>query len=230
MLAICALPLGCACAAAPLFAQPSPPPPARVPTRADILRGEYGPYRANNDLLFYHLDVRVDPEKKSISGKNTIRFKMLQDDTRIQLDLHAALNVDKILLGDDPAQVRARFRRRLRRLPRDARTPAAPTPSISTTPAIRVETGPLRRLSLSARIPPATPGSTPPAKASAPASGGPTRTSGATKSRAWRSASRSPTIWSTSPTESSSARPISATATRAGTGSCNTPSTTTTSR
>src|SRR2546427_5277759 len=69
------------------------------PTRADILRGEYGRYRANNDLLFYHLDVRVDPEKKSLSGKNTIRFRMLKDDTRIQLDLHAALKVDKILLG-----------------------------------------------------------------------------------------------------------------------------------
>ena len=84
-------------AAATLSAQPPAP---REPTRADILRGAYGPYRANNDLLFYHLDVRVDPEKKYLSGKNTIRFKMLQDATRIQLDLHAALNVDKILLGD----------------------------------------------------------------------------------------------------------------------------------
>jgi aminopeptidase N len=69
------------------------------PTHADILRGEYGRYRANNDLLFYHLDVRVDPEKKFLSGKNTIRFRMLQDDTRIQLDLHEALRVDRILLG-----------------------------------------------------------------------------------------------------------------------------------
>jgi aminopeptidase N len=88
------------CAAAPLPAQ-TPPAPA-TPTHADILRGEYGPYRANNDLLFYHLDIRVDPEKKFISGKNTIRFKMLQDGARIQLDLHSALNVDKILLGDTP--------------------------------------------------------------------------------------------------------------------------------
>jgi aminopeptidase N len=70
-----------------------------APTRADILRGAYGQYRANNDLLFYHLDVRVDPEKKFISGKNTIRFKMLKDDTRIQLDLQQPLNVDKILFG-----------------------------------------------------------------------------------------------------------------------------------
>ena len=76
---------------------PAPPAP-KVPTRADILRGEYGRYRANNDLLFYHLDIRVDPEKKFISGKNTIRFRMLKDDNRIQLDLHSALNVDKILL------------------------------------------------------------------------------------------------------------------------------------
>jgi aminopeptidase N len=44
--------------------------------------------------------VRVDPEKKTISGKNTIRFKMLKDDNRIQLDLHSALAVDKILLGE----------------------------------------------------------------------------------------------------------------------------------
>jgi aminopeptidase N len=75
---------------------------ASPPTRADILRGEYGRYRANNDLLFYHLDVRVDPARKFISGKNTIRFRMLQDDSRIQLDLDAALTVDKILLGPVP--------------------------------------------------------------------------------------------------------------------------------
>src|ERR1044072_5189966 len=63
-------------------------PAAPERARADILRGAYGPHRANNDLLFYHLDVRVDPEKKFLSGKNTIRFKMLKDDARIQLDLH----------------------------------------------------------------------------------------------------------------------------------------------
>src|SRR3954447_26365883 len=81
----------------------APTPPAlRPPTRADVLRGEYGRYRANNDLLSYHLDVRVDPAKKWIGGKNTIRFKMLQDDTRLQLDLYANLNVDKILLGTTP--------------------------------------------------------------------------------------------------------------------------------
>src|SRR5687767_13498977 len=64
-----------------------------------LLRGAYGPYRANNDLVYYHLDVRVDPEKKTIAGKNTIRFKMLRDGTRIQIDLRDILHVDKIVLG-----------------------------------------------------------------------------------------------------------------------------------
>jgi len=85
--------------AAPAYAQQ----PARaVPTRADVLRGEYGRYRANNDLLFYHLDIRVDPLAKTISGKNTIRFRMLAEDTRIQIDLYANLKVDKILFGPTP--------------------------------------------------------------------------------------------------------------------------------
>ena len=67
-----------------------------TPSRANQLRGEYGRYRANNDLLYYRLDVRVDPEKKFISGKTTVQFKMLADDTRIQLDLQEPLKVDKI--------------------------------------------------------------------------------------------------------------------------------------
>ncbi len=98
-------------AALPLAAQtaqqvdrPTQPAADTPPTRADILRGEYGRYRANNDLLFYHLDIRVDPDKQFLSGKNTIRFRMLQADTRIQLDLYANLNVDKILFHGRPLE------------------------------------------------------------------------------------------------------------------------------
>lgn len=85
------------CLVATLVAAQTPTP--RTPTRADILRGEYSQWRANNDLLSYDLDIRVDPDKKFISGKNTIRFKMLKPDTRIQLDLFANLKVDKVLHG-----------------------------------------------------------------------------------------------------------------------------------
>jgi aminopeptidase N len=103
MTALRLLPAAIALAAS--AAQTPSPPPAQTPsgpTRANILRGEYGRYRSNNDLLSYRLDVRVDPEQKSISGRNTIRFRMLADDTRIQLDLYANLAVDRILLGSTP--------------------------------------------------------------------------------------------------------------------------------
>jgi aminopeptidase N len=80
-------------------AETQKPPQLRPPTRADILRGQYDGHRANNDLLYYHLDIRVDPEQKLLSGKNTVRFRMLEDDTRIRLDLYANLTVERIMLG-----------------------------------------------------------------------------------------------------------------------------------
>lgn len=70
----------------------------RAPTPADIRRGEYGRYRANNDLRHYTLDVRVDPDAKTIAGSNAIRFTMLQDDTRIQLELYANFRIESITL------------------------------------------------------------------------------------------------------------------------------------
>jgi aminopeptidase N len=72
------------------------PDVVKVPTKDDLLRGSYGPYRANNDLLFYHLDVRVDPVAESIAGTNTIRFRMLEDGATIQLDLTPDLTTDSI--------------------------------------------------------------------------------------------------------------------------------------
>src|SRR5580698_11242162 len=94
------------CLSSSLYAQTSqptapaaPPPTVSEPTHADLLRGSYGPYRANNDLLFYRLDIRVDPEKKFISGSNEIRFKMLADGTRIQLELFPTLQIDKVEMG-----------------------------------------------------------------------------------------------------------------------------------
>ena len=46
----------------------------------------------------------MTPETKSIRGRNTIRFRMLRDDNRIQLDLNRDLNIDKILLGSKALQ------------------------------------------------------------------------------------------------------------------------------
>jgi aminopeptidase N len=73
-------------------------PPKAAFSEADKLQGSYGPYRANNDLLYYHLDVRVDPEKQFLTGKNSIRFRMLTAGRRIQLDLVSAFQINKIVL------------------------------------------------------------------------------------------------------------------------------------
>lgn len=66
-------------------------------TRADTLRGSYGVYRANNDVLFYDLNVRLNIAEKYLSGFNLIRFKMLQDGARIQIDLFDNMKIDSIL-------------------------------------------------------------------------------------------------------------------------------------
>ncbi|WP_188759406.1 M1 family metallopeptidase [Edaphobacter acidisoli] len=80
---------------APVFGQTTP----FTPKHADILRGGYGPYRENNDLLYYHLDIRVDPERKFVTGKNTIQFRMLAEGQRIQLELYPTMHIDRIVKG-----------------------------------------------------------------------------------------------------------------------------------
>jgi len=58
--------------------------------------GTYGELRENNDLLHYDLTLRVDPERQYIGGNNKIRFKMLKDDNKIQIDLYENFTIDKI--------------------------------------------------------------------------------------------------------------------------------------
>jgi len=74
----------------------------KPPTKDDLIRGAYGPYRANNDLLSYALKLRVDPDSKTIKGSNTIRFRMLEDGTRIQLELTPALTIVGITYNGKP--------------------------------------------------------------------------------------------------------------------------------
>ncbi len=65
-------------------------------TRADTLRGKLTPLRTCYDVTFYHLDVNVDIEKRSVQGSNLIRFKAMQPFTRMQIDLFANMNIERI--------------------------------------------------------------------------------------------------------------------------------------
>ena len=67
-------------------------------TQQDTLRGSITPERSWWDLGYYHLDIAVDPGMKTIEGKNTIRYKVLQEGQVMQIDLQAPLQIDSILI------------------------------------------------------------------------------------------------------------------------------------
>lgn len=69
-------------------------------TEADTLRGSLRPER-NFDVLTYHLNVKVNPEKKYISGYNTIGFRAGEDLPVMQVDLFANMQVDSIMYGNE---------------------------------------------------------------------------------------------------------------------------------
>ncbi len=71
---------------------------AQTFTRADTLRGMLTPLRTCYDVLYYHLDVRIDPEQQSLSGSTTIRFTVVSDFTTLQVDLFPNMEVQQILL------------------------------------------------------------------------------------------------------------------------------------
>ncbi|HLU81549.1 MAG TPA: hypothetical protein VK010_05685, partial [Flavobacteriaceae bacterium] len=66
-------------------------------TRADTLRGSLRPERTDFDVLQYELTLKVEPQKRFISGVNEISFKVMNDLPRMQIDLFANMNVDSIL-------------------------------------------------------------------------------------------------------------------------------------
>src|SRR5690554_4699561 len=69
-------------------------------TIQDTLRGSVTPERAWWDLTFYHLDIEVHPDEKFISGKNTVRYTVLEPHQKLQIDLQEPLNL-KIVTQDE---------------------------------------------------------------------------------------------------------------------------------
>ena len=65
-------------------------------TKQDTLRGSITEERAWWDLNHYHLDIKVDPKKKYISGHNTIQYTVLKSHSIMQIDLQAPLVITKV--------------------------------------------------------------------------------------------------------------------------------------
>jgi len=69
---------------------------AEVFTRQDTLRGSITKERAWWDVKYYHLDVKVNPADSTISGSNTIRYKVLKSYNRMQIDLQKPMEISKV--------------------------------------------------------------------------------------------------------------------------------------
>jgi aminopeptidase N len=62
-------------------------------SRQDTLRGSITPEREWWDLTYYHLDIKVNPEDSTITGTNTVTYKVLKPYSRMQIDLQPPMSL-----------------------------------------------------------------------------------------------------------------------------------------
>ena len=72
---------------------------AQVYTKQDSVRGSITKERSWWDLKYYKLEVTVDPKTKSIHGKNTIHYKVLEANKKLQIDLQPPMQLTKATQG-----------------------------------------------------------------------------------------------------------------------------------
>ena len=74
-------------------------------THQDTLRGSITPEREWWDLTYYHLDIKVNPETKTIVGKNTIQYTVLKPNQVLQIDLQEPLVLTKVTQNDKALEI-----------------------------------------------------------------------------------------------------------------------------
>lgn len=73
--------------------------PKETFTRRDTLQGGLRHERTSFDVLRYDLNIKISPNQKSIVGFNDITFKVVDNTSRIQIDLFENMNVDSIVFN-----------------------------------------------------------------------------------------------------------------------------------
>nr|WP_315215086.1 M1 family metallopeptidase [uncultured Flavobacterium sp.] len=66
-------------------------------TKQDSLRGSITKERAWWDVKYYHLNIKVNPSDSTITGSNTIRYKVINEYNRIQIDLQNPMEIYKVI-------------------------------------------------------------------------------------------------------------------------------------
>lgn len=78
-------------------------------TRKDSLQGGFSSERMCFDVQRYDLNIKVDPEDRSIVGYNDITFKMIQPSKTIQLDLFENMQIDSIIFESKKLDYKREF-------------------------------------------------------------------------------------------------------------------------
>ena len=68
-----------------------------LPTRQDSLRGSITSEREWWDLTYYHLDIKIEPDNKFISGSNTVGYRVLKSNKTMQIDLQEPMKITSVL-------------------------------------------------------------------------------------------------------------------------------------
>lgn len=66
-------------------------------TRQDSLRGSITKERVWWDVKKYHLDIKVNPSDSTITGTNTVKYKVLEEYNRMQIDLQNPMEIYKVI-------------------------------------------------------------------------------------------------------------------------------------
>lgn len=78
-------------------------------TRRDSLQGGLRFERTCFDVLLYDLNIKINPEERSIVGFNDITFKVIEPTQKIQLDLFDNMNVDSIVWNNQKLSYKRDF-------------------------------------------------------------------------------------------------------------------------
>lgn len=78
-------------------------------TRKDSIKGGLPIERKCFDVKKYELDVQFSPDLQTIQGSNTIYFTVLNETSRIQLDLFANMEVDSLVCNKQKLQYKREF-------------------------------------------------------------------------------------------------------------------------
>ena len=78
-------------------------------TRKDTLQGGLRPERTCFDVLHYDLNIKINPDEKSIVGYNNIEFKVVASTQKIQLDLFENMQIDSIVFNSKKLNYKREF-------------------------------------------------------------------------------------------------------------------------